>query len=199
MSIHKYDYLLKLLMIGESGVGKKDFISRFVGDDSSKESVLYKIGIDFEIKTINYKNKLIKLQIWDTAGQERFRAITKTYYKGSQGIIFMYDVTDKNSLINLRNWIKQFEANADPSIRKVLVGNKCDMPDRVITIEEGKKMAEEYNMGFFETSVKTNQNINEVFYYLVNEILIIIEEMKEKEGTKLTKGDTRNHKAGCHK
>ena len=73
------------------------------------------------------------------------------------------------------------------------------MPDRVITIEEGKKMAEEYNMGFFETSVKTNQNINEVFYYLVNEILIIIEEMKEKEGTKLTKGDTRNHKAGCHK
>ncbi len=199
MSNHKYDYLLKLLMIGESGVGKKDFISRFVGDDSSKESVLYKIGIDFEIKTINYKNKLIKLQIWDTAGQERFRAITKTYYKGSQGIIFMYDVTDKNSLINLRNWIKQFEANADPSIRKVLVGNKCDMPDRVITIEEGKKMAEEYNMGFFETSVKTNQNINEVFYYLVNEILIIIEEMKEKEGTKLTKGDTRNHKAGCHK
>ena len=106
MSNHKYDYLLKLLMIGESGVGKKDFISRFVGDDSSKESVLYKIGIDFEIKTINYKNKLIKLQIWDTAGQERFRAITKTYYKGSQGIIFMYDVTDKNSLINLRNWIK---------------------------------------------------------------------------------------------
>ena len=186
-------------MIGESGVGKKDFISRFVGDDSSKESVLYKIGIDFEIKTINYKKKVIKLQIWDTAGQERFRAITKTYYKGSQGIIFMYDVTDKNSLINLRNWIKQFEANADPSIRKVLVGNKCDMPDRVITIEEGKKMAEEYNMGFFETSVKTNQNINEVFYYLVNEILIIIEEMKEKEGTKLTKGDTRNHKAGCHK
>ena len=199
MSNHKYDYLLKLLMIGESGVGKKDFISRFVGDDSSKESVLYKIGIDFKIKIINYKNKLIKLQIWDTAGQERFRAITKTYYKGSQGIIFMYDVTDKNSLINLRNWIKQFEANADPSIRKVLVGNKCDMPDRVITIEEGKKMAEEYNMGFFETSVKTNQNINEVFYYLVNEILIIIEEMKEKEGTKLTKGDTRNHKAGCHK
>ena len=106
MSSHKYDYFLKLLIIGESGVEQQDFISRFIGDDSFKESYLYKIGIDFKIKIINFKNKRIKLQIWDTAVQEKFRTITKTYCKGSQGIIFMYDDTYKNSFKNLRNWIK---------------------------------------------------------------------------------------------
>ena len=107
---------------------------------------------------------MIKLQIWDTAGQERFRTITKTYYKGAHGIILTYDVTDQNSFKNIRNWIKQIEANAQTNVKKVLVGNKCDKPDRVVTGEEGKKLADDYS--FFETSAKINQNVDEVFTYL---------------------------------
>ena len=132
---------------------------------------MFNLGIDFKIKIINLENKLIKLQIWDTAGQERFRTITKTYYKGAHGIILTYDVTDPNSFKNIKNWIKQIESNAQAGVCKVLVGNKCDKPDRKISYEEGKNLAESFNMEFFETSAKNNQNINEVFNFLTKEIL----------------------------
>ena len=168
---HKYDYLFKLLIIGESGVGKTCLLLRFT-DDSFTANHLTTIGIDFKIKIINLENKLIKLQIWDTAGQERFRTITKTYYKGAHGIILTYDVTDQNSFKNIRNWIKQIEANAQTNVRKVLVGNKCDKPDRVVSEEEGKKLADDFGMHFFETSAKTNQNVSEVFTFLTKEILL---------------------------
>ena len=158
----KYDFLFKLLIIGESGVGKTCILLRFT-DDSFTANHLTTIGIDFKIKIIELEGKVIKLQIWDTAGQERFRTITKTYYKGAHGIILTYDVTDQNSFKNIRNWIKQIEANAQTNVKKVLVGNKCDKPDRVVTEEEGKKLADDFGMNFFETSAKTNQNVNEVF------------------------------------
>ena len=170
MANHKYDYLFKLLIIGESGVGKTCLLLRFT-DDSFTANHLTTIGIDFKIKIINLENKLIKLQIWDTAGQERFRTITKTYYKGAHGIILTYDVTDANSFKNIRNWIKQIEANAQTNVCKVLVGNKCDKPDRTVTEEEGKKLAEDFGMILFETSAKTNKNVSEVFNYLTTEIL----------------------------
>ena len=170
MSSHKYDYLFKILIIGESEVGKKDFLLRFM-DDSFTADHLEDIGVDFKIKIINFQNKLVKLQLWDTAGEERFRTITKTYYKGAHGIILMYDVTDKNSFKNVRNLIKQIEANADKSAKRVLVGHKCDEPGRVVTEEEGKKLAEEYNMVLFESSARTGKNVSEVFNHLVKEMM----------------------------
>ena len=112
---------------------------------------------------------MIKLQIWDTAGQERFRTITKTYYKGAHGIILTYDVTDENSFKNIKNWIKQIEQNAQTNVCKVLVGNKCDKPDRKVSEEEGRKLANDFGMNFFETSAKSNQNVNETFTFLKEE------------------------------
>ena len=193
MASHKYDYLFKILIIGESGVGKTCLLLRFT-EDSFTTTFLTTIGIDFKIKIINLENKLIKLQIWDTAGQERFRTITKTYYKGAHGIILTYDVTDQDSFKNIRNWIKQIEANAQGNVKRVLVGNKCDKPDRVVTEEEGKKLADDYSMSFFETSAKTNKNVTEVFYHLTKEILKANEGNKELGGKKLTKTD--NSKEG---
>ena len=159
------------------------------------------IGIDFKIKIINLEGKLIKLQIWDTAGQERFRTITKTYYKGAHGIILTYDVTDQNSFKNIRNWIKQIEANAQTNVCKVLVGNKCDKPDRAVTEEDGKKLADDFNMSFFETSAKTNQNVNEVFNFLTSEILKSNAGKPQNEGNKkLSKTDgNKDGKKGCCK
>jgi Ras-related protein Rab-8A len=189
----------KILTLGESSVGKTCILRRYVEGQFFKNQIST-IGIDFKIKIINIENKLIKLQIWDTAGQERFRTITKTYYKGAHGIILTYDVTDQNSFKNIRNWIKQIEANAQTNVRKVLVGNKCDKPDRVVTEEEGRKLADDFGMNFFETSAKTNQNVNEVFTFLTQEIL---KNMKSSgmpgadNGVKIN--NKKNQKKGCCK
>ena len=196
MSYRKYDYFFKLLIIGDSNVGKQPFLSRFI-DDSFTATYFPTVGLDVKVKIINFQNKNVKLHITDMAGEERFRSVTKTYYKGAHGIILMYDVTDRNSFNNIRNWMKQIEANADKSVRKVLVGHKCDEPDRVVTEEEGKKLAEDFNMGFFESSAKSNKNVNEVFYYLVKEIFIEKGIFEDEEGIKLS--DRKNKKDQCSK
>lgn len=141
------------------------------------------------------ESKRIKLQIWDTAGQERFRTITKTYYKGAHGIILTFDVTDENSFKNIRNWVKQIEQNAQNNVCKVLVGNKCDREDRKVTIEEGSKLAAEFNMKYFETSAKTNLNVNETFTTLTKEILSISDNKKTQGGTVEIKKQTENGKS----
>ncbi len=198
MSNHKYDFLFKIIMIGDSGIGKPAFLLRFT-DDSFTANHLTTIGVDFKIKIINFEDKTIKLQIWDTAGSERFRTITKTYYKGAHGIILMYDVTNRNSFENIRNWMKQIDANVTKSVKKVLVGHKCDEPGRVVTEEEGKKMAEEYNIGFFESSARTNTNVSEVFYYLVKKIFIENGIIKDENAIKLSNINSKEKKKQCAK
>jgi len=167
---NKYDHLFKLLIVGESGVGKTCLLLQFT-EGYITTNHLTTIGIDFKIKIVNLEDKQIKLQIWDTAGQERFRTITKTYYRGAHGIILTYDVTDENSFKNIRNWVKQIEQNAQSNVCKVLVGNKCDREDRKISYDEGAKLASEFNMQFFETSAKSNYNVNETFTFLSKDIL----------------------------
>ncbi len=164
-----FDYLMKLIIIGDSGVGKTCFLMRFA-DDSFTTSHISTIGIDFKIKPITLEGKTIKLQIWDTAGQDRFRTITQTYYKGAMGVILAYDCTDENSFANVRNWIRQLEAQATPGVAKVLIGNKCDSASKKIDSSKGKALADEYKMGFYETSAKNNINVRETFYYLAQEI-----------------------------
>jgi Ras-related protein Rab-8A len=122
----KYDYLIKLLLIGDSGVGKSCLLLRY-SDDSFTSSFITTIGIDFKIKSIMCGDAKVKLQIWDTAGQERFRTITTAYYRGAMGILLVYDVADENSFNNVRNWMRQIDQNAAENVNRVLIGNKCDV------------------------------------------------------------------------
>eukprot|EP01147_Barroeca_monosierra_P008036 gene8036-10067_t len=170
MGTKAYDYLFKLLLIGESGVGKTCLLFRF-SDDAFNASFISTIGIDFKIRTIELEDKKIKLQIWDTAGQERFRTITTAYYRGAMGIMIVYDITSAKSFENVKNWIKNIEENASEDVELMLLGNKCDMEDsRVVSKEQGEKLALEYGIPFMETSAKANINVEDAFFQLAKNI-----------------------------
>ncbi|KAI9187855.1 GTP-binding protein [Blastocladiella emersonii ATCC 22665] len=165
-----YDHLIKLLLIGDSGVGKSCLLLRFT-DDSFTPSFITTIGIDFKIRTIELDGKRIKLQIWDTAGQERFRTITTAYYRGAMGILLIYDVTDERSFNNIRNWIRNIEQHASVGVNKILVGNKCDVTEKkVISKEQGQELADEFGVKFIETSAKSNIGVEEAFFSLAKDI-----------------------------
>jgi len=167
-----YDFLIKLLLIGDSGVGKSCLLLRF-SEDSFTPSFITTIGIDFKIKKIFLDNKWVKLQIWDTAGQERFRTITSAYYRGAMGILLVYDVTDEASFNNIRNWMRNIEQHASDNVNKILVGNKSDMADekRAVPFSKGQALADEYKIQFFETSAKDNSNVEEVFTSIAKDVM----------------------------
>ncbi|RKP25309.1 secretion-related GTPase [Syncephalis pseudoplumigaleata] len=161
-----YDHLFKLLLIGDSGVGKSCLLLRFT-DDSFTPSFITTVGIDFKVRTIELHGRRIKLQIWDTAGQERFRNITTAYYRNAMGVLIVYDITDQQSFSNVSDWIKQVEEHASDSVDKLLVGNKCDREaDRAVTVEQGRALAAEYGLQFMETSAKSSNNVDDAFYAL---------------------------------
>jgi Ras-related protein Rab-8A len=196
-----YDFLIKLLLIGDSGVGKSCLLLRF-SDDSFTTSFITTIGIDFKIKTIELDGKRIKLQIWDTAGQERFRTITTAYYRGAMGILLVYDVTDEQSFQNIRNWIRNIEQHAADNVDRVLIGNKCDMEsDKVVETTRGKALADEYQIKFFETSAKNNINVVESFTAIATDIK---KRLMDNPGANQTPGSIRidnkePKKSGCCK
>ena len=166
------DIVYKVLLLGDSTVGKTCFLLRYC-DKSFQDAHLSTIGLDYRLRTMTLKNnKTIKLQIWDTDGQDRFRAITKNYYKGANGIILIYDVTNSQTFENVKNWITQIKEEASKNVVIYLAANKIDVADdlKVITPEEGQKMADEYHMPFFETSAKEGININEIFEDIVEKV-----------------------------
>lgn len=163
-----FDLQCKLLMIGDSGVGKTCLLLRYASDSFSP-TFITTIGIDFKIKNILLDGKRIKLQIWDTAGQERFRTITTSYFRGAQGILLVYDCTDRQTFQSIRNWVAQIGMHADVNVNKILVANKCDMP-KAVTTEEGQALADEYGIKFFESSAKQDINVEKAFITIATEV-----------------------------
>jgi len=166
----EYDYLFKLLLIGDSGVGKSCLLLRFA-DRKYTESYISTIGVDFKIRTIELDGKTIKLQIWDTAGQERFRTITSSYYRGAHGIIIVYDVTDHESFTNVKTWLSEIERYASDTVNKLLVGNKSDLTSKkVVDYETAKDFADKVEMPFLETSAKLSTGVETAFMKMASEI-----------------------------
>lgn len=167
---NEYDYLFKLLLIGDSGVGKSCLLLRFA-DNTYTETFISTIGVDFKIRTIELEGKIIKLQIWDTAGQERFRTITSSYYRGAHGIIVVYDVTDMESYNNVRQWLHEIDRYASDNVNKLLVGNKSDLESkRVVTAEQAKEFADSLGIAFLETSAKNNVQVEDSFFAMASQI-----------------------------
>ena len=169
-SNQQYDHLIKLLLIGDSGVGKSCLLLRF-SDDQFTTSFITTIGIDFKIRTVDLDGSRVKLQIWDTAGQERFRTITTAYYRGAMGILLTYDVTDEQSFDNVRNWMRNIEQHATENVCKILVGNKSDVPEekRRVSAGRGKAMADEFGIPFFETSAKAGFQVEDAFFSIARD------------------------------
>lgn len=166
-----HDHLFKLLIIGDSGVGKSCLMLRFT-EDSFNEKQLATIGVDFKVKYVNENGKRIKLALWDTAGQERFRTLTSSYYRGAQGIIFVYDVSEPETFENIRQWIAEADSY-NKNVIKMLVANKIDLPShqRKVSTQQGEDFAIEMSMLFIECSAKTREGIQHAFQELVLKIL----------------------------
>lgn len=167
---NEFDFLFKLLLIGESGVGKSALLLRFTDDHFSSPQVST-IGVDFKIRTIDVGSERIKLQIWDTAGQERFKTVTNAYFRGSHGIILVYDITSAASFEALDHWLTQAEAHAPSNCVRLLIGNKVDLvKEREVPEEEAREFAEEHGMHLLETSAKEVVNVHEAFFHIASQI-----------------------------
>lgn len=195
---------IKIMLLGESQIGKTSLIQRYVKNNFNL-SYITTVGIDFQLKQIKMNNKSIKLQIWDTAGQERFKNITKSYFHSSDGFIVGYDITSRLSFTNVSTWLKEINENAPEEIQKILIGNKCDLNEREVTTEEGKKLAEENGMKFFETSAKNDINVKETFEAITKDILDV-QYKEEGDGNRNSlvidrktekKKDEEKEKKGC--
>ena len=188
-----YDLILKLVLIGDSGVGKTNILSRYNNNEFSL-ATQPTVGVEFGNKIIKKENKSIKLQLWDTAGQERYKAITNAFYKGSKGAFVVYDITRKSSFLNIDNWIGELKTNGSDDILIILVGNKTDLEDkREVSTDDGEKKAKQYGIAFCETSALQGKNIEHAFNILIDEIILEIDNEKEKE-MKNNKNNNKNKK-----
>jgi len=166
----EYDYLFKVVLIGDSGVGKSNLLSRFTRGEFNLESKST-IGVEFATKSIQSDSKTIKAQIWDTAGQERYRAITSAYYRGAVGALLVYDISKRNSYDSVARWLKELRDHADPQIVIMLVGNKKDLRHmRQVQTDEAKEFCKQNKLFFIETSALADSNVATAFETILKEI-----------------------------
>lgn len=157
-----YDALYKILLIGDSGVGKSSILTRYV-DELFNEGFISTIGVDFRIKSLKHNGKDVKLQIWDTAGQERFRTIVSSYYRGAQGVFLVFDVSNRQTFDGIGEWLLNVERLCRDKVTRVLVGNKADLKEREVTEPEARRFAKDNGMMYIETSAKACSNIGNAF------------------------------------
>eukprot|EP00931_Biecheleriopsis_adriatica_P123980 TRINITY_DN99052_c0_g1_i1.p1 TRINITY_DN99052_c0_g1~~TRINITY_DN99052_c0_g1_i1.p1 ORF type:complete len:198 (+),score=47.78 TRINITY_DN99052_c0_g1_i1:163-756(+) len=168
----EYDHFVKLLLLGDSAVGKSSLLMRFCEDKFDTNFVLT-IGVDFKWKIVQHNGKTVKLQVWDTAGQERFRTITPAYYRAAMGVVICYDICDKESFDHVEYWLEQLSQHGVEGVHRVLVGNKADLAEthRAVSEEEGRQIASKHGIDFFETSAKSGVGVQEAFLSIADKII----------------------------
>ena len=175
-----YEIIFKTLIIGDANVGKSNLLIRYVKNEYIPD-MKSTVGVEFGSKILKIYDINVKVQIWDTAGQERYRSVTSSYYKGSKGVLIVYDITNYSSFESVDRWINEFRMKSDENSAIVLVGNKNDNEElRKVTIEEGEEKAKKYNLGFFETSAKEGKNVDEAFKCLFEKVVENYKKNKEK-------------------
>eukprot|EP00747_Dinoflagellata_sp_TGD_P170212 gnl/TRDRNA2_/TRDRNA2_201187_c0_seq1.p1 gnl/TRDRNA2_/TRDRNA2_201187_c0~~gnl/TRDRNA2_/TRDRNA2_201187_c0_seq1.p1 ORF type:complete len:218 (-),score=56.46 gnl/TRDRNA2_/TRDRNA2_201187_c0_seq1:210-863(-) len=198
----KHDLLVKLLLVGDSGVGKSSLLLKFV-DDSFSPHITQTIGIDFKVKMLDLGGKRVKVQIWDTAGQERFHTITQQYYRSAMGIVLVYDVTSEESFANVRHWAAQIAAHGVEGTSRLLVGNKADHEQKVVDASRGQALADEYSIPFFETSAKTGANVGDAFVTIADAVRLRLQDGAAGAPSGLrvsgSEGEQRRHSSCCGK
>lgn len=185
-----YDHVIKIILIGDSGVGKSTIMKTFC-EEPFNPCFISTIGVDFKVKIIDIKDMKIKLQIWDTAGQERFKAITASYYRNTQGVLIVYDVNNRDTFNNITKWVNEFDNHRLLNVKKVLVGNKLDLA-RDVSYEEGKELADRLGLPFYEVSSKEFVNIEKVFFDLADSIVPEKQLDKIVDVTDVTKKESCN-------
>ncbi|KAJ8465761.1 hypothetical protein OPV22_028313 [Ensete ventricosum] len=163
-------YLFKIVIIGDSAVGKSNLLSRYARNEFNLHSKAT-IGVEFQTQSVVIDGKEVKAQIWDTAGQERFRAVTSAYYRGAVGALVVYDISRRTTFDSVPRWLQELETHSDTTVAKMLVGNKCDLDNiRNISVEEGKSLAEAEGLFFVETSALDSTNVKKAFEIVIREI-----------------------------
>eukprot|EP00033_Pygsuia_biforma_P001376 GCRY01001557.1.p1 GENE.GCRY01001557.1~~GCRY01001557.1.p1 ORF type:complete len:220 (+),score=30.57 GCRY01001557.1:204-863(+) len=179
---NEYDYLFKVVLIGDSGVGKSNLLSRFTRNEFNMETKST-IGVEFATRSVQADNKTIKSQIWDTAGQERYRAITSAYYRGAVGALLVYDIAKHSTFENAERWLNELRDHVDSSIVIMLVGNKSDLRHlRAVQTEEARAFAEKHGLSFIETSALDATNVELAFQNILTEIYRIVSRKALAEG-----------------
>ena len=174
----KEEEKFKVVVVGDSGVGKTNLIKRFISNEFSLDSKAT-VGVEFISKNYNINNKIIKIEIWDTAGQERYKSITSAYYKGAKGAMIVYDVTNQTSFNNIDKWYFEIKEKASKNINLMLIGNKTDL-NKVICREDAINTAKSLNIPVMETSANNSSNVKEAFYDLIKEMYKSVLKLKEK-------------------
>ncbi|KAK4373036.1 hypothetical protein RND71_008420 [Anisodus tanguticus] len=170
----KIDYVFKIVLIGDSAVGKSQILARFARNEFNFDSKAT-IGVEFQTKTLIIDHKTVKAQIWDTAGQERYRAVTSAYYRGAVGAMLIYDLTKRQSFDHMARWLEELRGHADKNIVIMLIGNKCDLGSlRAVPIEDAQEFAERDNLFFMETSALESTNVETAFMRILKEIYQIV-------------------------
>ena len=199
------DVVYKFLLLGESNVGKTSILLRYI-DNTFKYSDISTCGIDVKVKYVSCNNKKIKLNIWDTAGQERFRGLTKNYFRGAHGFIFIYDITNKESFDKLKGWMKDAKEKIENDYKMIIVGNKKDCEDkRQIDFQTLKEFGEVKQINYFEVSAKTGEGIDQIFNDFVIELLKYrnigiykVDESTDRTYSSLEKSLLNNKKENCN-